>query len=224
MPHRLIAIGDIHGCSAAVDAILEALSPRSEDRLVFLGDYVDRGPDTRGVIERMIDLEKRCHVVPLLGNHEEMMLSVLRGKAPRAWWLQHGGRAALESYGGSSGPLGGYEAIPSEHVNWIAACRDYYETDDWFFTHANYVASEPLHVQPAEALRWQSLAEHFPEPHVSGKRAILGHTSQRSGEVYHAGHFVCIDTYCQGGGWLTAYEPATGAIVQASAEGRLREN
>lgn len=223
MPSRLIAIGDVHGCSAALDALLGAIEPCAEDRIVMLGDYVDRGPDSRGVIERLIQLGDECTVVPILGNHEEMMLSVLLGKAPRAWWMQHGGSDTLESYGGARGPLGGFESIPASHVEWLQACPNYYETDGWFFTHANYVATEPLDSQPAEALRWQSLGEHFPEQHTNGKRAVLGHTSQRNGEVYDAGHFVCIDTFCHGGGWLTAYEPETGQVWQASAGGRLRE-
>ena len=224
MSARIFAIGDIHGCLAALDALLEAIQPQRGDLVVPLGDYVDRGPDSRGVIDRLIALGEECRVVPILGNHEEMMLSVLGGRAARGWWLEHGGAETLGSYGGTQGPLGGFESIPGEHVAWLESCRNFHAEGDCFFTHANYIATEPLHAQPAEALRWQSLAEHFPEPHVSGRRAVLGHTPQRTGEVYDAGHFVCIDTYCHGGGWLTAYEPATGKIWQASAEGRLRES
>jgi serine/threonine protein phosphatase 1 len=74
MPGRTIAIGDIHGCAAALRAVIAAIKPTAEDTLVTLGDYVDRGPDSRGVIDEMLLLEKRCHVLPLLGNHEVMML------------------------------------------------------------------------------------------------------------------------------------------------------
>jgi serine/threonine protein phosphatase 1 len=64
MPQRIIAIGDIHGCSAALDTLLDAIRPRPGDLIVTLGDYINRGPDRRGVIERLIDLGRRCRLVP----------------------------------------------------------------------------------------------------------------------------------------------------------------
>jgi len=75
MNPRTIAIGDIHGCSAALDALLEAFQPSSEDTIVTLGDYINRGPDSRGVIDKLIELKDRCRLVPLRGNHEEMCAS-----------------------------------------------------------------------------------------------------------------------------------------------------
>jgi serine/threonine protein phosphatase 1 len=63
-----IAIGDVHGCSAALAALVRAIDPTALDALVFLGDYIDRGPDSRGVVEQVIALGKRCTVVPLLGK------------------------------------------------------------------------------------------------------------------------------------------------------------
>ena len=70
MNPRTIAIGDIHGCSAAFDAILEAIRPRPDDCIVTLGDYINRGPDSRGVIETLVKLKDHCLLVPLLGNHD----------------------------------------------------------------------------------------------------------------------------------------------------------
>ena len=70
---RLLAIGDIHGCLPALETVLAAVSPRPNDTLVLLGDYVDRGPQSRGVIERLLALKEQCCLVPLLGNHDEMM-------------------------------------------------------------------------------------------------------------------------------------------------------
>ena len=77
---RTIAIGDIHGCSAALAALVRAIDPTPADLLVFLGDYIDRGPDSRGVVEQVIALGKRCAVVPLLGSHEETVLAALEGR------------------------------------------------------------------------------------------------------------------------------------------------
>lgn len=74
---RIIAVGDIHGCSLALAALIQAIGSTPLDTLVFLGDYIDRGPDSRGVIEQIMALGKQCIVVPLMGNHEEMLLAAL---------------------------------------------------------------------------------------------------------------------------------------------------
>src|SRR3954451_6154071 len=99
MPTRTIAIGDIHGCSAALDALIDAIRPRPEDVIVTLGDYINRGPDSRGVLDRLIDLGHRCRLVPLLGNHDQKLLEVRSGKYPISWLLDLGGTATLDSYG-----------------------------------------------------------------------------------------------------------------------------
>jgi serine/threonine protein phosphatase 1 len=215
---RLIAIGDIHGCSAALRAILDAINLGDDDRVVTLGDYIDRGPDSRGVIDALLELDASGRLVPLLGNHEEMMLGALRGSYPRHWWLQYGGGATLDSYGF----VGDLKVIPQTHLDFLDRCLSYYETDDFIFTHANYVADEPMDRQPAEALRWQSLLEHDPGPHISGKPVYVGHTAQKRGVVLDLGYLVCLDTYCHGGGWLTACDVLTGQKWQASASGVLR--
>lgn len=215
---RLIAIGDIHGCLAALDALVDTIDPQPDDTVVTVGDYIDRGPDSCGVVERLRQLQQTCRLVPLLGNHEEMMLSTLEGVAPNGWWLSHGGEATLRSY--DRRPEGA--RLLDEHADWFRECVPFHEADEWFFTHANYVANEPLETQPAEALRWQSLGEHFPAQHQSGKRAVVGHTAQRSGEVLWSEQLFCIDTYCYGGGWLTALDTGSASVWQASRDGRIR--
>ncbi len=89
MRPRTIAIGDIHGCSLALEALLDAIQPRPDDVIVTLGDYVNRGPDSRGVLDRLIELERRCKLVPILGNHDEMLLAALArrtsGVSPTCW-------------------------------------------------------------------------------------------------------------------------------------------
>jgi serine/threonine protein phosphatase 1 len=79
---RTIAIGDIHGCSMALDALLDALRPRPEDTIVTLGDYINRGPNSRGVSDRPIELSHQSRLAPLLGNHDQMLLDVRSGKHP----------------------------------------------------------------------------------------------------------------------------------------------
>jgi hypothetical protein len=91
MPARTIAVGDIHGCSLALDTLLDAIRPRPEDTVVTLGDCINRGPDTRGVIERLIHLGRRCRLVSLLCNHEEMLFEALAGSYPLGYFLGVGG-------------------------------------------------------------------------------------------------------------------------------------
>src|SRR3990172_5923228 len=99
MPGRIIAIGDIHGYAAALTALLEAFQPRADDTLVALGDYVDRGPDTPRVLDELIALANRCRLVPLLGNHDEMLLELYHGGPGLDDWLKWGGQETLLAYG-----------------------------------------------------------------------------------------------------------------------------
>lgn len=219
MPERLIAIGDIHGCADALEGLLRLIQPGAGDRLILLGDYVDRGPDSRGVIERILQLQRAADVIAIMGNHEEMMLSVMDRKSPLSWWFMYGGRETMESYGADQD----FSAIPDEHLAFLRELRPYHEEREHFFVHANYVASEPLDEQPPEALRWLSLKDRLPPRHRSGKRAIVGHTSQKSGEVLDRGHLVCLDTFCFGGKWLTAMDVNDGHLWQVDPAGKPRE-
>jgi serine/threonine protein phosphatase 1 len=219
-PSRTIAIGDIHGCAAALRAVLSAIRPAPDDLIVTLGDYVDRGPDSRGVLDRLIELRGECQLVSILGNHDDMLIQALDG-VHAATFLTIGGTATLASYGGS-GPEH-LHLIPNEHVIFLKACRPYYEIEGYIFVHGCYVANLPMSDQPELALRWESLRDDIPGPHFSGKMVIAGHTSQRSGEILDVGHIKCIDTCCYGGGWLTAMEVRTGQIWQADRDGRIRD-
>lgn len=217
MPARTIAIGDIHGCAAALEAVLESIQPQPVDTIIVLGDYVDRGPASRQVIDRLIELGARCRLVTLIGNHEEMLLLAREDEIELAGWLEYGGAETLESYG-----VDHPRDLPTPHIDFITAGKNYFEAPAYFFVHANYLSDAPLERQPIEVLRWESLWQRVPARHRSGKTGIVGHTAQHSGEVWDLGHLKCIDTYCHGGGWLTALEPATGALWQADREGRLR--
>jgi len=215
---RTIAVGDIHGCSAALGALLEAIRPRPEDCIVTLGDYINRGPDSKGVIERLIDLRHRCRLVPLLGNHEQMLLDVHSGKYPIYWLLDMAGATTLDSYGAGRD----LDLIPKEHYEFLESCLDYFETDTHVFVHANYFPDISMDEQPVAMMRWESIHRMTPGPHVSGKTVIVGHTSQRSGEILDFGHVKCIDTFCHGNGWLTALDVRTDEVWQADREGNLR--
>jgi serine/threonine protein phosphatase 1 len=222
---RTIAVGDIHGCSAALAALVRAIDPTPLDLLVFLGDYIDRGPDSRGVLGQVIALAERCTVVPLVGNHEEMLLAALEGQSELRYWFKFGGTQALASYGYGGGlgitPGGLLGLIPAEHLRFIKQSRDYFETVGHIFVHAYYEPERPLHEQSWGGLRWASLPP-VPKPHCSGKVAVVGHTPQKSGEILDLGYLKCIDTFCHGGGWLTALEVGTGEVWQANLAGEMR--
>ena len=217
---RTIAIGDIHGCLLALDAILGAIDPQPEDLIVTLGDYVDRGPDSRGVLERLITLAGQCNLVPILGNHDDVLLQA-RNSPHFTAFLSMGGHSTLASYGASSPP--DLSMIPDEHFKFLETCVDYFETETHIFLHATYLPHLSMSQQPGLALRWESLRDCIPGPHHSGKTVIVGHTSQKSGEILDLGHIKCIDTRCYGGGWLTALDVHAGRVWQADRDGRLRK-
>ena len=217
MSARTIAIGDIHGCSASLAALLDAIRPPPEDTIVTLGDYINRGPDSRGVLDQLIELTRLCRLVPILGNHDQMLLEALSGVHPMTW-LGMGGIATLDFYG----PGRDIGLIPDEHVNFLETCLDFYETDSHIFVHANYHPDLPLPEQSVARLRWESLRETIPDPHESGKTVIVGHSSQKGGEILDLGHLIRIDTFCYGGGWLTALDVVTGEVWQADRDGRMR--
>ncbi len=219
MAGRLIAIGDIHGYAAALGALLEVIAPDADDTVVTLGDYVDRGPDTPRVLEMLIALADRCRLVPILGNHDEMLLDIRDGLPGFDEWLAYGGRETLAAYD-CTHP----EELPPAHLAFLAErCVPYHETGRYFFVHANYVAELPLDQQDRYHLRWESLRHRQPGPHVSGKTAIVGHTAQRNGQILDLGYLRCIDTCCYCGLWLTAMEVRSGRVWQADPAGRLRK-
>lgn len=216
---RHLAIGDIHGCSQALDALLAAVAPRPDDRLITLGDYVNRGPDSRGVLDRLLSLHRAGQLIPLRGNHEQMMLEAREGDAHLGLFLNVGGDRTLASYG----PAAALGDVPAEHWDFIeSVCRDYHETETHFFVHANAYPDVPLAEQPTFMLRWEPFDD--PPPHESGKVMVCGHSSQKTGLPRNLGHAICIDTHAHGhNGWLTCLDVATGRIWQANERGELRE-
>ncbi len=158
MTNRLFAIGDIHGCSKALETLIEAIDPQPDDTIVTLGDYVDYGPDSRSVIDQLIRLSRRCRLVPLFGNHEELLLGALESDSALRSWLDLGGDQTLLSY-----PYDGVNIIDPNHVEFIRGCLDYFETEDFIFAHANCDPDLPMDRQPSLKLRWEFLL-HIPKP------------------------------------------------------------
>ena len=219
---RTLAIGDIHGCSQALRVLLDAVKPGPDDWVITLGDYVDRGPDSFGVIEQLVALHRTGRLVALRGNHEEMMLYARESEEKLHAWLACGGKQALRSYSplGDDGKL---VDVPDEHWHFLEnVCLDWHETDTHIFVHANVYPDLEMDEQPGYMLHWESITCERSVPHSSGKVVVCGHTQQRSGLPLNLGHAVCIDTWAYGQGWLTCLDVLSGRIWQANQAGRVR--
>ena len=212
---RILAIGDIHGCSVLLDTLLEAVAPGPDDTVVTLGDYCDRGLDTPGVLDRLLALGQRLHLVPLRGNHDQMMLDS-RGDPRVRWeWIQVGGAATVHAYGG-------LERVPAAHWQFLETqCVDLWECETHFFVHGNVYHDWPLSEQPRSVLYWERFDRV--QPHESGKVMVCGHTSQKNGLPRNLGYAVCLDTYAYGGGWLTCLDVGSGTVWQANDAGQVRQ-
>lgn len=222
---RTFAIGDIHGCSTLLDELLEVIRPTPEDRLVFLGDYVDRGPNSRGVLDRLITLRDNPRVVFLRGNHELMMSRARRDRSEYKMWYAVGGMQALASYGPAPGRMGTLEDVPERHWRFIESdCVDYFETETHIFVHAGVKYGLPMTEQDEGSLFWEFFEPEHPPKHVSGKTVICGHSSQKSGEILDRGTAICIDTFAYGGGWLTALDVDSRTYWQVNLVGHVRTN
>ena len=137
---RVIAIGDIHGCATALRVLIEAIEPQAGDTIIPLGDVVDYGPDSRDVIEQLMQLARIVRLIPLRGNHEDMFLSVVDDRADPEKWLRFGGDATLAAYGATDD----WSRVPADHLEFLRAGRLIYETDTHFFVHANYYPNQRL--------------------------------------------------------------------------------
>lgn len=187
----IYAIGDIHG---RFDLLVKTLNTihqidDPDKTVVFLGDYVDRGPESADVIDRLMELEARpgnMKVVCLMGNHERMMLDALEngnGYGYMSSWLMNGGLETLESYGAASSdgvvsnaPL---HHIPISHIKWMKNLPLYYETDNYFFVHAGINPDRALDNQKEKDLLW--IREYFLKTDrgtCQEKHVVHGHTPQ----------------------------------------------
>jgi serine/threonine protein phosphatase 1 len=179
-PPLTYAVGDIHGrldlLTSAVDAISRHVD-RPAFRVVFLGDYVDRGPDSRGVIDFLMELQREWPVVCLKGNHEELMLQAVMqpggGRLER--WLEYGGRSTLRSYGldADSDLAAG---IPREHLRWMSALPRTTGDRHRIYVHAGLMPGTPVHRQKDQTCLW--IRERFLQarPGEFEAHVVHGHT------------------------------------------------
>ncbi len=167
---RILAVGDIHGCLDKLEKLMGVIKWRpDEDTLIFIGDYVDRGPDSSGVIEYILDMKKKSdNVICLMGNHEILFLDYLEGKDDRIF-LFNGGVQTLDSYGGTDLDL------PEAHMDFLTSLKPFFQTKNYIFVHAGLRDNVPLGRQTLQDMLW--IREEFINSKFDhGRRIIFGHT------------------------------------------------
>lgn len=188
------AFGDIHGGYDKLKALIEKINIDSSDTLVFLGDYIDRGPKSYEVMEYLIKLNKEYNCIFIRGNHEEMLLDYLYGIYEKVF-LRNGGKATILSY-----KENGYNIeaeldhrlrqFPESHFKFINKTLPYHETENYIFVHAGINPRIPLSDTDTETFMWDRYFYHLSG--YKGKKVIFGHTPNR--KVMRTKHKICIDT------------------------------
>lgn len=214
---RVYAVGDIHGrldlfeaLVAAIEADDAARAP-AETLIVLLGDLVDRGDDSRGVIEFARDLQRRRPVRILAGNHEEMFLRSLSDIETFRHFIRHGGRETLLSYGINHGQFQAAsmeeaqqlasEAVPADHLAFLESFEDMIQLGDYLFVHAGIDPRLPIDQQRSRDLRW--IREPFLS-HEGSHGVVVVHGHTICDEPEDCGNRIGIDTGAFMSGRLTA--------------------
>ena len=216
---RTLAIGDIHGCHVALTRLLELVELRADDKIVFLGDYIDRGPDSRAVVKLLANWNAKSTAIFLRGNHEVMILAAREDDLKADIWKNCGGFEALASYDAANDPCWSLK-IPEPHWEFFMRTLPHWETETHIFIHACLDPEADMDDQPDWLLFWERVNRL--KPHKSGKRIICGHTTQQSGEILDLGFTVCIDTGAAIGGWLTCLDVNSGRWWQANEKRESR--
>jgi serine/threonine protein phosphatase 1 len=215
---RAYAIGDVHGRLDLLARMLEVISRDKRESapartyLILLGDIIDRGPDSRGVVELLMDLPDDRRTIFLMGNHEEMMLRVLGGE-PEAvhQWLTFGGYEFAQSYGVEVGRLASLSPsdaadlirakVPAAHIAFIEGFADSFTFGDYLFVHAGLRPGRKLADQDTHDLRWIR-GEFIEDDSDHGCMVVHGHTI--SAEPEEMENRIGIDTGAYQSGVLTA--------------------
>lgn len=215
------AIGDIHGHLSALDALLANIPAGPDDTLVFLGDYVNKGPEVRGTLDRLYALNKTRNCIFLRGNHDQIMIDAHHTPSKLTIWESLGGEETLMSYGsGLAEDVMKY--IPNEHWEFLEkVCQNYYQDEQHIYVHGGIRPHMSPKKEKPERLLWTTLSHAA--PHKSGKTVVCGHSAQRSGRIADLGHTICIDTGIGQGSLLTCLELDTLRFWQANPLGRLNK-
>jgi len=199
----VFAIGDVHGSLGKLRSLIARCERYADGRpmtFIFLGDYIDRGPESAGVVDCVLDLQSRMptRVIALKGNHEAMMLGVIDGDVPDDYWLAQGGAETLRSYGASN-----TGELPDQHIDWLRSLRLSHDDGRRFFVHAGIDPEKSLDAQQDTDLFW------IREPFLSDRRdhgrlIVHGHTPLMTRKPDLRANRLNVDTGAVFGGPLTA--------------------
>jgi len=215
----IVAIGDVHGCASELLTLLEQVALTPATTLLFVGDFIDRGPHSRQVIDLVLEVSERCRVVALLGNHEAMFIDFLRDidTDSAGLFIFNGGGTTLASYAD-----GGNEyRIPEAHIDFLLGLKPWHEAEEFFFVHAG-VPRIPLAQLDAEVHRNELIwSRKFVRRRYSWSKVIVhGHT--RCKEVEILPHRINIDTGCVYDNRLSAIELPSRRVISVPRLERAR--
>lgn len=205
------AIGDLHGRLDLLEGALDLIAKRAGTKpykFVVCGDFVDRGPDSKGIIEMLMLMQSvpELNVVVLKGNHEDMMVQCLERRAQLRWWVGNGGGMTLISYGFTSteqvyDAMDSGGAIPAAHMAWLKDLPIYHMDEHRAFVHAGLNPDLPLAEQKPEYVMWRydgGSIEDQPNYTFEGKHVVHGHVQHAEGPLLLE-HTSNLDTFA----WLT---------------------
>ncbi|MFC1826910.1 metallophosphoesterase family protein [Thermodesulfobacteriota bacterium] len=199
---KTFVIGDIHGCSDLLEELLEKITPLAkDDTVIFIGDYIDRGSDSRGVIDIVLKLRsEHTRVITLMGNHELMLLNAIKGYAEKEF-LAMGGDATLKSYDIPPGSFKDLTAmLPDTHLSFFRELLPYWADEDHIYVHAGLQPGVHLTQQSPDWLFWSRDA-FIHSTYDFGKKVIYGHTPYDKPKI--EANKIGIDTGAVYGGTLT---------------------
>lgn len=213
---RIYAIGDIHGAADALDRLIEKIEKDAggldQAQLIFLGDYVDRGIDSKGVIERLVAFQNRYKdAVFLKGNHEATMLDFLANPDAALEWLEWGGDQTLRSYGvagaltksGDALSTSLADALPQSHRDFLKGLSLKHIAGDYLFVHAGIRPGVAIEDQEEEDLIWIRARFHDATPDERPDKVVV-HGHQATKKPVDAGWRIGVDTGACWSGVLTA--------------------
>jgi serine/threonine protein phosphatase 1 len=210
-PKRLLTIGDIHGCRDMLLPLIEKVTPTIEDQLVFLGDYIDRGPDSHGVVDDLLSLQQQFpETVFLRGNHEQMLLDFLSG-TETLMFLLNGGAATLASY--SSDEENAKPTIPSDHLTFFNNLKSSFVCGDFIFVHAGLRPGVSFEEQNEHDMLWIR-GEFINSDYDWGRKVVFGHSPQP--EVLWRDNMIGLDTGAYYNGCLTCCDVLSSELWQVS--------
>jgi len=218
---RTLVISDIHGEFNKLMTLLEQVNYQSEsDQLILLGDYIDRGPDSQAVVDKVIELREKG-AIALKGNHEDMMAKAFSNEDYIRVWVRNGGKETLESYGYQLGDEDDLDVIMSKlsplkanekvkrHLQFIESLDYYVETEDMIFVHGGVHPATPLAQTDPNVLIW--IRDEFHNGYRGEKTVVFGHTPANrlhgSYDIYFGeNNIIGIDGGCVFGGQLNCLE------------------